>query len=65
VAQKAEEKQVPLISAPGTVPEIITALGNSMGRLKFNQAKKIPSLLEILHQNVKLEVLAQGLATGN
>lgn len=61
VAQKAEAQQVPLISAPGTVPDIITSLENAMGHFKFNQEQKLPRLSEILLQSLNLELLSQEL----
>jgi uncharacterized protein len=59
VIQKAGEKQVPIISAPGNVPALITALENAMGQIKFNQEKKLPELLEVLPQNLNLATLSQ------
>ena len=61
VAQKAEAQQVPLISAPGTVPNLVTALENAMGHVKFNQEKKLPKLAEILRQSFNLELLTREL----
>jgi uncharacterized protein len=58
VVQKANEKQVPIISAPGTVPAAIIALENAMERLKFNQEKKMPALLGTLQQHLDLVRLA-------
>jgi uncharacterized protein len=52
VVQKAEEKQIPLISAPGDVKSLINLIENRFKTLKFNQEKKIPRLLEIINQNL-------------
>jgi uncharacterized protein len=62
VAKKAEEVQIPLVSAPGTVPDLVTALENSVSKIKFNQEKKIPHLVQILGQSFKTDLLTQRLA---
>lgn len=61
VAQKAEAQQVPIISAPGNLPDLITALENAMEHLKFNQEKKLPKLEEILQQSFNVELLSKEL----
>jgi uncharacterized protein len=58
VLQKAQEKQVPLISAPGTITDLANALEKSMGSLKFTQVQKMPRLLEILKQNLDIQKLS-------
>jgi uncharacterized protein len=60
-AKLAGEKQIPLISAPGTVSELVIRLENVIGRLKFNQEQKLPKLLEILNQNFNFDRLNEGL----
>jgi BioD-like phosphotransacetylase family protein len=57
VVQKAEERQIPLISAPGDLTGLITKIERSMSTLKFNQEKKIPRLLEILGLNLNSNLL--------
>jgi len=60
VAQKAEEQQVPIISAPGTITDMVTALEDAMGRLKFIQEQKMPHLLETLRSNLDFKTLSDG-----
>jgi uncharacterized protein len=60
-AKLAGEKQIPLISAPGTVSDLVIRLEGIMGRLKFNQEQKLPKLLGILNQNFNFARLSQGL----
>ncbi len=61
VAQKAEAQQVPLISAPGTIPNLVASLEGAMSRLKFNQEKKLPRLSEILRGGFNLDLLSKEL----
>jgi BioD-like phosphotransacetylase family protein len=61
VAQKAEEAQVPLISAPGTLPELVDEIEEAMLNLKFTQEKKLPQLSEILHHHLNLQQVEAGL----
>ena len=61
VSQKAVEKQVPVISAPGSMLSLITILENSMGRLKFRQEQKLPRLEETLSQNLNLKLISEEL----
>ena len=65
VAQKAEEKGVPTISAPGTVPELIESLEKAMGRLRFNQEKKLPYLRDVMSSGIDLKLLSRIVGTGN
>ena len=58
VAQKAEEKQIPLISAGGDIKSVISVIENSFSTLKFNQEKKVPHLLEVFGQNLNFQLLA-------
>jgi BioD-like phosphotransacetylase family protein len=64
VAQKAGEKQVPLISAPGTLPEIVAAIEKGFCQLKFNQEKKLPRLAEILKESLNLQQLEANAGIG-
>ena len=61
VLQKANEQKVPVISAPGGIPDIVTALETSMRSLKFNQEQKIPRLLDLLRANLDITRLSQRL----
>jgi BioD-like phosphotransacetylase family protein len=56
VMEKATQLQVPLISAPGTLPEIIQRLEQTLIHSRFDQFKKLPLLVELLSSrlNVKL-----------
>jgi BioD-like phosphotransacetylase family protein len=57
VLQKANEQKVPVISAPGSIPDIVSALENPIGGLRFNQEQKIPRLLEIMRANLDIAKL--------
>jgi uncharacterized protein len=61
VLQKANEQKVPVISAPGSIPDIVSALEKSMPGLRFNQEQKIPRLLEVLRANLDIARLSQRL----
>jgi uncharacterized protein len=61
VSQKALEKQVPVISAPGTLPSLITALEKAMEHLKFGQEKKLPQLEEVLGRSLNLKLISADL----
>jgi BioD-like phosphotransacetylase family protein len=65
VAEQAAAKGVPVISAPGDVASIISALDAFMGKLKFGQEKKMPKLLGLLQHNLDLSQLSRkiGLAS--
>ena len=58
VTQKAEEKQVPLISAPGTIQDIVSALEAGFKNLKFSQEKKLTRLSEVLRQHLNFQQLS-------
>jgi uncharacterized protein len=60
-AKLAGEKQIPIISAPGTLSELVTRLEGAMSHLKFNQEQKLPKLLEILNQSFSFDRLSQDL----
>jgi hypothetical protein len=60
-AKLAGEKQIPIISAPGSLSELVARLEGAMSRLKFNQEKKLPKLLETLNQGFNFNLLSQGL----
>jgi uncharacterized protein len=64
VAQKADEQQVPLISAPGSIPDLVVAIEKAFSNLKFNQEKKLPQLTEILQSSFNFEQLEEGLGGG-
>jgi BioD-like phosphotransacetylase family protein len=57
VAQKSEEKQVPLISAPGDMKSLVSVIENGMSNLKFTQEKKIPRLLEMIEGSLSPQLL--------
>jgi BioD-like phosphotransacetylase family protein len=52
VKQKADEKKVPVIMAPGSLPDVVSALEKSQSGLKFSQVQKMPRLLEVLRSNL-------------
>jgi uncharacterized protein len=57
VKQKADEKKVPVIVAPGSLPDLVNALEKAMSGLKFSQVQKMPRLLEILRSHLNADSL--------
>jgi hypothetical protein len=57
VMEKATELQVPLISAPGTLPEIIQRLEQTMIHSRFDQIKKLPLLMELLLSRLNIKMI--------
>lgn len=55
VTQQASSRKIPLISAPGDVPSMISIVEQAINRIKFNQEKKLPQLMSIISQNVDLQ----------
>lgn len=58
VEQQASSKKVPLISAPGDVPSMITIIEQAVNHIKFNQEKKLPQLMSIMRQNLDLQPIS-------
>jgi hypothetical protein len=48
--QKADEQKVALISAPGTLREIVDNVEKYMVSPKFKQEKKLPIVKELIHK---------------
>ena len=59
--QKADELKASVISAPGTLPEIVDAVEKAFHTLKFSQDAKLPRLQEILAANLDWRLLEAGL----
>lgn len=58
VAQQAALKKIPLISAGGDVPFLVTVLEKALSQVRFNQEKKLPRLMELLKQNLDASLLS-------
>jgi BioD-like phosphotransacetylase family protein len=55
--QKADEQKVSIISAPGTLPEIVAAIETAFQNQTFGQNSKLTRLNEILEGNLDLRKL--------
>jgi BioD-like phosphotransacetylase family protein len=55
--QKADEQKVSIISAPGTLPEIVAAIEKAFQNPNFGQNSKLTRLNEILENNLDLQKL--------
>jgi len=64
VAQKAEELQTQIISAPGTLPALIAMVDQAMGQIRFTQEKKLPHLMEVLSPKFNFNRLSQTVGIG-
>ena len=64
IIQKAEEKGVPLISAPGKLSDVITKLERAVGVKVFAQEQKIPLLLDILSNALNQSLFAGDFSLG-
>jgi BioD-like phosphotransacetylase family protein len=61
VARQAALKKIPVISAPGDVPFLISVIEKTVAGNKFNQDKKILSLMGVIQKNINLNQLIQNL----
>ena len=55
--QKADEQKVSIISAPGTLPEIVAAIEKAFQNQNFGQSAKLTRLNEIFESNLDLRKL--------
>ncbi len=62
ILQKAQEKEVPLISVPGKLPEVIAKLEKVMVGIAFTQEQKISFLLDMLPGVIKSALLTGDLS---
>lgn len=60
VLNRAKSQNVPLISARGTVPELVTTIESAVIMAPFSQSK-LPRLIELLEQHLDLPKISQGL----
>jgi uncharacterized protein len=61
VSQKAQEKQVPIISAPGTLPSLVASLEKAMESLRFRQEQKMPYLEKALLGSLDMKLISADL----
>ena len=58
VLQKAEIKEIPVIATDCSTGDVIDIVEESLVKARCNQAKKIPTLVEMIKQNLDLNVFA-------
>ncbi len=61
VISQAEKKIVPIISVRDDIPTIAANIEEALGRTRFNQAAKLPRLIEIMEQYFDFATVYQGL----
>ncbi len=61
VMNEAETKEVPVIRTDDDVATIVSSIEAALARNRFNQAKKLPRLTEIMEQHFDFEALYKGL----
>ena len=61
VLLKAKEKKVPLISAREGVGATVANIEGALGKVGFNQDRKLPRLIQIMKQNFDFQAIYQGL----
>lgn len=61
VISQADDKQIPVIQAAGDMITLVTAVEDIFSKMKFNQAKKLPRLVEIIEEHFDFAALYQGL----
>ncbi len=64
VAQMAESKRIPVISAPAGVANIAASLEEALAQTRFRQEKKLPRLVELMEQYFNFKAVAQALGYG-
>jgi len=62
VITSAREKGIPIILARGDTGSVVNTIEIALGRPRFNQAKKLPRLLEIMEKHFDFKAVEQGLA---
>jgi len=62
VITSAREKGIPIILASGDTGSVVNTIEIALGKPRFNQAKKLPRLLEIMEKHFDFKAVEQGLA---
>jgi len=57
VMNEAEDREVPVIQTDDDVATIVSNIEDALARNRFNQAKKLPRLTELMEQHVDFEAL--------
>jgi len=61
VVCRAEEINVPIILARDDITTIVTNVGDTLGKTRFNQENKLPKLTEIMGQHFGFQAVYKGL----
>ena len=61
VMNEAESKAVPVIQTDDDVATIVSSIEDALARNRFNQARKLPNLNELMEQHLDFEALYKGL----
>ena len=61
VLQRAEEKNVPIISARDDITAIVTTIETALGKTRFNQENKLARLTEVMEQHFDFPAVSKGL----
>jgi BioD-like phosphotransacetylase family protein len=61
VRRSAEDKGIPIIATKADIASVVNSVEQALGRSKFNQAKKLPRLAEIMKQQFDFKALYKGL----
>jgi BioD-like phosphotransacetylase family protein len=61
VLHRAEEKDVPIISARDDITAIVTTIETALGKTRFNQENKLARLAEIMERHFDFPAVARGL----
>lgn len=61
VRRSAADKGIPIILTKADTAYVVNSVEQALGRSKFNQAKKLPRLAEIIKQRFDFKTLYKGL----
>ena len=65
VLARAEEKNIPIITAHGDTGTIVASIEDALDKATFSQEKKVPKLTEIMEQHFNFPALYKGLGLSN
>jgi BioD-like phosphotransacetylase family protein len=61
VRRSAKDKGIPIITTKADIASVVNSVEQALGKSKFNQAKKLPRLAEIMKQHFDFKALYKGL----
>lgn len=61
VLYRAEDKSIPIILAKGDTITTVAGIEDALGKIRFNQEKKLPKLIEIMQQHFNVQGVYKGL----